>query len=146
MPTIPHFIVLVAAVLQPSVPPAQAFAQAREVIAIINRGDSTAAAHFVATRVARPEPGLVKLLLDLRRQSGGVDERGTEPLGNGVAVKLWARNADRGVILYVASDRTDSTRIGRLSALRFVHPAAKVRRLPPASGGMPQFLAAVGMS
>src|SRR5581483_3129360 len=128
---------------QSPAPSANARAQAREVIAVINRGDSAAAAHFLSARVARPEPGLVRLLLDLRRQSGGVDERGTETLGRGVAVKLWARNADRGVTLYVAPDPADSTRIGRLAALRFFHPAAEVRALPPASGGVPKFLSGV---
>jgi CubicO group peptidase (beta-lactamase class C family) len=124
-------------------PPIRALAQAREVIAVIDNGDSAAAAKFIAARVARPEPGLVNLLLDLRRQSGGVDERDAEPLGNGVAVKLWARNADRGVMLFVAPDRVDSTRIGRLDALRFFHPLAEVRALPRASGGLPQFLRAL---
>jgi CubicO group peptidase (beta-lactamase class C family) len=116
--------------------PANTLAQGEAAIAAINLGDSIAAIRFVTARFSaraleqRSAPEVAALLMDLYRQSGGVGMKSAERLGSGIAVTLWARNADRGVLLYVVSDRPDTTRIGRLDALRFFHPAATVRELP----------------
>jgi CubicO group peptidase (beta-lactamase class C family) len=123
--------------------------QGKAVIAAINRGDSAEAFRMVQTRLSaralaqRSPESYAGLLMALFRQSGGVRLKRAEPLGSGAAFTLWAKNADRGTLLFLAADGGDSSTIGRLDVFRFFHPAATVRALPPLVAGKPQFLSAL---
>jgi D-alanyl-D-alanine carboxypeptidase len=92
----------------------------RELLAVVNGGDSAAVQRFVETHLSaralgrQPAASYAHLLLALGRQGGGVTLRSAEPLGRGRGLTFWARRVDRGALVYLAPEREDPTRLGTL--------------------------------
>ena len=125
---------------------AQRLAQA--AVDAINSGDSARMRSLVTDRLSAkalaeaPAGAYFDQFMTMWRQSGGVSVRKVERFGRGLALTLWARRADVGVMFYAAADPDDSTRADRLEVLRSYHPAASIRPIEPA-GGDPAVLARI---
>ena len=121
---------------------------AEAAVEAVNSGDSARIRSLVTDRLSpkalagAPASAYFDQFMTMWRQSGGVDIRSAERFGHGLALTLWARRADAGIMLYASADRDDTTRADHLDALRAFHPSARVRPID-ATGGDSAVLARI---